>query len=138
MLRGMLVVVLSCLATACEGPAGPVGPQGPAGPTGPQGLPGIPGAAGPGTRIVFTGNTPANGSVNVDLPAAAGTILNPPVFTCYLLFVPLGQNVWIAVGQPDGDPDASCVASSATTSGPLRITLSNAAANQGYAIVVVY
>lgn len=43
-----------------------------------------PGEAGPGTRLVFSGSLDSQGTVVVDLPAAAGTITDPPVIACYV------------------------------------------------------
>lgn len=82
----IFVPIIAALLLACEGP---VGPAGPTGAQGAQGAPGVsgpqgpPGQAGSGTRLWLPGTTDFAGSVNLFLPAAAGTINNPPVMTCY-------------------------------------------------------
>jgi len=67
-----LVLLLALALGACEGPTGPEGPAGPEG------------EPGPGTRVVFSGTTDANGLAIHELPAAAGTLANPPAITCWV------------------------------------------------------
>lgn len=74
------------LMTACEGP---VGPMGPAGPKGEQGEPG------PGTRLVFTATVNSNGEAFAALPAAAGSLSDPPAVTCYV--AQQGSSVFLLV-----------------------------------------
>lgn len=67
--------IILLLTVACEGPAGPMGP---AGQEGPEGDPG------PGTLVVRSAIVASDGSAAVALPAAAGSLSNPPALTCYL------------------------------------------------------
>lgn len=86
-------VLVPMIFAACEGPVGPAGPTGPAGPAGPtgpagatgeQGPQGPAGPAGPGTRLTHVGTLDAQGFGGVQLPAAAGTIDDPPLVNCYI------------------------------------------------------
>lgn len=150
---GLLAIVL-VLAIGCKGadgpagpqgptgPQGPVGPQGPAGPQGVQGIQGPVGPAGPGNRITFTGQLAPDGTAFADLPAAAGTLAEPPLYGCYLFFVDSSNNQeWIQTGDPSIDGNGnSCnlmLTPGATT---LRIVVSGGTGSggQSYAIVVVY
>lgn len=145
MLRAVRYALIALVAVACKGadgavgPAGPQGPQGPQGPAGPQGLPGTQGPPGT-TRLVFSGSIGAGGVASADLPAAAGTMTNPPSFQCYLLYSVGIANTptWFQVGSADS-PDESCtIAAQSTTNSALRVTISFATIGQGYAIVVTY
>lgn len=83
----LLVAALLVSASACEGPIGPEGPMGPAGTNGANGANGAQGPqgpAGPGTRLVYSGPLDGTGAGRVHLPAAAGTLNNPPSVSCYI------------------------------------------------------
>lgn len=149
----LLVLALACKgadgATGPQGPPGPQGPQGPIGQTGSQGLPGIPGPPGPtggsGTnRIYFAGFLSSSGSIGAafaDLPAAAGSMTNPPLFACYLLYTISNAPLWIAVGDPVGGTvsgTTTCILGQQPNSALLRIAVAGGAPGQGVTIVVVY
>ena len=56
------IVALLCVFAACQGPIGP---------------------AGPGTKLVFTGQLDGNGQALVVLPPEAGSLESPPVVSVY-------------------------------------------------------
>lgn len=134
-----LIAVLALVA-ACEGPTGPTGPAGPAGPQGAQGPVGPAGPPG-STMLRFSGQLAPGGVTTVDLPAAAGTISDPPVFECYLAWDDgEGDTVWAKVpGDPIFDPnfEQSCVIGEGPT-GALRVILVGGVGGQSYQIIVVY
>jgi hypothetical protein len=123
------------------GPAGPQGVPGPAGAAGAQGIPGPagpPGAAGAGNRLTFTGTITSAGSAFADLPAAAGTMTNPPAYACYLLYTTGTTNYWAPAGDFLGSSTASCALVVTTATSNLRVIITGGISGQGAAIVVVY
>lgn len=72
MRRFSAVLLGAFLLAGCEGPMGPAGPPGPEG------------EPGPGTRVVRSTTVNSEGTAAVNLPAAAGTLQDPPALTCYL------------------------------------------------------
>ena len=87
------VLILVALLAACEGAAGPTGPTGATGPAGPQG------PAGPGTRYTSTAIVGSSGSASIQLPAEAGTSIDPPVVSCYISDT---GNTWLVVATDVG------------------------------------
>lgn len=96
----MCLILFSTLCAGCEGAAGATGPTGP---TGPAGTPG------PGTRVVLSATVASNGTATVTLPAAAGTMQNPPALTCYI--GPQGATSYLVVGTDLSGPTCGLVAS---------------------------
>jgi hypothetical protein len=89
---------------------------------------------------VSYGSIGAGGTASFDLPAAAGTMANPPMYLCYLLYsVGLASTpTWYQVGSTDVPNESCSIAPQSGSTGPLRVTISNATVGQGYAIVVTY
>jgi hypothetical protein len=160
-----LVAVLAC--KGAEGPAGPAGPQGatgpqgPAGPTGPTGATGAtgatgpqgpqgvqgpvgpagaPGQPGPGTRLTLTTTTDNIGNANgPPLPAAAGTLSSPPVFSCYVAASDATgrpTNQWVLVANSGGNTLRCGLAS--TSSGLLFPWIAGSVGVWPIAFVIVY
>ncbi|HVH12677.1 MAG TPA: hypothetical protein VM759_06485 [Longimicrobium sp.] len=120
MRTGMLALTCSSiLLAACEGEAGPMGPAGPVGP------------GGPGTRVVLTTVVSSNGTASVALPAAAGTLANPPGLTCYT-----GTGTALLVVGTDLDGPLCGLVQSA--SGGLTANLDGAVPGWTARFVVVY
>ena len=130
--RALLLGLL--LTAACKGPIGPTGPAGPQGGIGPTGLQGVIGPPGPGTRITFSGQLDGLGEVVVTLPAAAGTISDPPALTCYLSDLAAGTYLLISSDTFSG---VACGFGTGGT-GTLAVAIIGAPAFWFYAIVVVY
>ena len=130
-----LLVLGACAGS--EGPAGPTGPQGPAGATGPQGPvgPAIPNGA---SELSFVGSIASNGTAFADLPAAAGTLINPPTFACYLAFLSNGVSVWEQVGVSGLAANAVCVLGLTPGATTLRVAVGGGVAGQAATIIVVY
>jgi hypothetical protein len=99
-MRRLALLLLPLSFAACEGPAGPTGPAGP------QGEPG------PGTRTVLTATVSASGSASVTLPAAAGTLADPPGLTCYV--TQPGSTVALLVGLDLDGPTCGLLSSGTT------------------------
>ena len=135
-LRIMLLAFV--LSVACKGADGATGPQGPTGQQGVAGPVGPIGPAGAGNRVTFAGTIAANGTGFADLPAAAGTLSNPPAFACYLLFTISGTPAWLVVGDAGPASGAVCGVGLTPGASTLRVVLSGAVSGQSYAIVVVY
>jgi hypothetical protein len=86
----VLALILPLAAAACEGPTGPRGPTGP------------PGEA---TRFTHIGVLDQTGWGEVLLPAAAGTMEDPPLLSCYV-----ADDTWYwYVIHTDFDNDIFCV-----------------------------
>lgn len=132
----ILPYVCAALLMACEGPTGPAGPAGPQGVQGPVGPEGPPGT----TKLRFSGQLGPGRSASAVLPAAAGTISDPPVFECYLAWDDgFGGTVWAKPGDPFFDPnfEQSCVIGE-NASGALFVFLFGGVGGQSYQIIVVY
>lgn len=124
-MRRVLFVIALFLVIACEGAEGPMGPTGPQGP---------PGLSGPGTRLFFTGLITAQG-VTVALPAAAGTMVNPPLVACYYSDFTGGAWAVIADGAGTLGVPGCGLRQGAST---LEVRIINMPAGFQYGIVVVY
>lgn len=85
--RYVLALMFAVLLFGCEGSEGPMGPQGI---QGPEGKPG------PGTRVVLVGQLDYYGVGAVDLPAAAGTLADPPAVACYISSS-LDSTAWLII-----------------------------------------
>lgn len=118
-----LALVLVLALVACEGPVGPAGPQGEAG---------LMGEAGPGTRWVHTGTVNSTGGASVELPAAAGTINDPPLLGCY---VSDEGDTWLVVAT-DTYSDITC--GIGESGGGLFAAIVGAPAFWFWRVVVVY
>jgi hypothetical protein len=110
--HSILVGLLTLGLVACEGPTGPAGSPGA---TGPQGPPG------PGTRVVLNAVVASDGSASAALPAAAGSLADPPSLTCYLNQP--GTTVFLLVGTDLDGPVCALVQQGATTRGDRRRAL---------------
>ena len=151
-LTGMLPLLLVTLS--CEGPQGPVGPAGgggaigATGPTGPAGATGPTGAQGPAagaTRTVYSGTVPGTAAtdpqtVDIDIPASAGTTSDFPLFACYVHYqlVSGGPLYWMQLGGLNAPGNTEgCRAESPSGGTSMRITF-RARAGQSYRVVVVH
>lgn len=135
--KAFLISVLVLLG-ACEGP---IGPAGPVGPQGPQGIAGPAGPAGPQgtTKLRKEGQLAFDGSAFFDLPAAAGTLAQPPVFECYLAWdIGGGTVAWVEASNRNFDADATCAIGLTPGASTLRVVIAGGVGGQPYAIVVVY
>ncbi len=92
----LAIPLFALLAAGCTGDAGPTGPQGLQGDLGPIGPQGPPGTA----MVMVTGTFDAAGDALVHLPAAAGTISNPPLVGCYVADVAT-SSIWLVVSHTD-------------------------------------
>ena len=120
------LVVLCALLSSCEGPLGPEGPQGASGPQGRTGDPG------PGTRLVFSGTLNSSGAVVVVLPAAAGTLNDPPVISCYISD---SGSTWLIIAT---DVGANIACGFSASGGAISVVIVGAPPLWLYRIVVVY
>ena len=114
-------LLLFALAS-CEGPAGPMGPAG------------EDGEAGPGTRIVFSGQVPDGGLVEVALPSEAGTMADPPVVAGYIAPTPADPFYVVS----DAYTEDTAWMALHTLDGVLHAVLVQAPVGWHYRIVVIY
>lgn len=121
----LLVIYLAILVAACKGEAGPTGAAGT------NGAAGQLGPSGPGTRLWQKSTVVVTGSmVSFDLPAAAGSTSNPPVWACYQLTA----YGWLPANQ---SYPGQCALSQSPTTGNLSIQVT-APYNTQVMVVVVY
>ena len=140
MRRFLTIGALVLLGACAKDATGPAGPQGPTGATGPQGPAGPAGASG-ATRLTFYGTADGSGTGFADLPAAAGTMTNPPIFACYLEYMLSGVPFWEEAGTSEttgAAPNALCVLGLKPGATTLRVGVGGAQSGQAIAIVVIY
>lgn len=99
---------------------------------------GCAGAAGPGTRLAQTATLGSSGFVQFDLPAAAGTMANPPLYACYQLATTVTPNGWLPLvpGSAASGTLYQCLLAQSPTTGNLRVQIVGLAGTQVMAVVV--
>jgi hypothetical protein len=126
-MRRSLLIALSLAITACAGKDGPAGLTGPAGPQG---------TAGPGTHLMFTAPIGASGGATVALPAAAGTLSNPPALTCYVTSP--GSTALLLVASSASNTYPYCGLVQSSSGGGLVAVMSGATQGSTALFVIVY
>jgi hypothetical protein len=126
-LRTILATTVALSLAACAGKDGPAGLTGPTGPVGPSG---------PGTRLVLTAPIGSNGGAVVTLPAAAGTLANPPALGCY--YTQPGSTVLVAVASTASTTYPFCGLVQGTGTTILNAVMSGSASGYTAVFVVVY
>lgn len=130
-------------ATGATGPQGATGAQGASGVQGPVGPAGAPGQPGPGTRLTLTMTTDIlGGGASSGLPAVAGTLSAPPVFSCYVAAratsgAVLVPTQWLLVSNGGASGIMRCGIAS-TNTGILYTWIADAPAFWPVAMVIVY
>lgn len=131
---GALVALSACAKDGTVGPTGPQGPTGATGAVGPQGPVGAQGT----TKLTYTGTANSSGAGFADLPAAAGTLASPPIYSCYLLYSIGGASVWLPTGDALGSTAVTCALGNTPGLSSLRVLVAGAVTGQSMTILVVY
>lgn len=127
------LLALAWFAAGCQGPTGPEGPggaQGSQGLTGPQGPQGPPGQ----TKLVLSGQFASSAGADVQLPAAVGTLSNPPAITVYHSSSTSGPYLVMADGFTPGYAFWGLYQAAYG----LQVRIRNVAAGWYYTVVVIY